>query len=282
MPFIEFQGRSRAVGPGVLTIGDGRAAGWRIEGKGLQARHALVTLERDGRVTVAGATSDAPVYVNGERLTASRTLSPDDVFVLGEASFRLLAEAPPQPEGEDGYFIDLRRSRVYPVGDGGRIGRDPGSLVLLQEPDVAKVQAEVRRSGQAFTLVPLAPHTLLNGVKVGDPAPLREGDEVAIGLTTLRFTRRAPERDLLDPGARHTPDQRRRTAERLIVAGAPTRGAARGAPRRGLPKLWLWIALVVLAVLIGAGVAAWQRGVLFAAPAWGVRVDIRPHQVPGA
>jgi FHA domain len=277
MPFIQYQGRSRPVGPGVLTIGGGREAAWRIEGKGLLARHALITLERDGRVTVVGATPDAPVYVNGERLASARPLAADDVFVLGEASFTLVEEAPAAPEGEDGHFIDLRRSRVYPVGDGGKIGREPGSMVLLQEPDVAKVQAEVRRSGANYTLVPLAPHTLLNGVKVGDPTPLREGDEVTIGLTTLRFTRRAPERDLLDPGARHTPDQRRRTAERFTTAGAPTRGASRALARRRLSRMWLWVALAVLAVLIGAGVAAWQRGVLFAAPAWGVRVDIQPH-----
>jgi FHA domain len=275
MPFIQYQGRSRAVGPGVLTIGGGREAGWRIEGKGLLARHALVTLERDGRVTVVGAAPDAPVYVNGERVSLSRVLAPDDVFVLGEASFKLLEEAPAEAEGEDGFFIDLRRSRVYPLGDGGRIGREPGSLVLLQEPDVARAQAEVKRNGPAFTLMPLAPHTLLNGVKASDPTPLREGDEVTVGLTTLRFTRRAPDREMLDPGARHTPDQRRRTAERFTTADLPTRGAARGAGRRALTRrLWLWIAL---AVLIGAGVAAWQRGLLFAAPAWGVRVDIQPH-----
>ena len=262
------------MGPGVLTIGGGREAAWRIEAKGLLARHALVTLERDGRVTIAGANPDAPIYVNGDRLTTPRALEPGDVFVIGEASFSLVDEPPAAPEGEDGYFIDLRRVVVYPVGDGGRIGRETGSLVLLQEPDVAKIQAEVKRSGGSFTLAPMAPHTLLNGVRMSDPSPLREGDEVTVGLTTLRFTRHRPERDLLDGGARHTPDQRRRTAERYSTAGAPTRGATR---RRAPLQIWVWIALAVLAVLIGATVVAWQRGVLFAAPAWGVRVEVRPH-----
>src|ERR1700712_5741230 len=100
MPFIQYQGRSRAVGPGVLTIGGGREAAWRIEGKGLLARHALVTLERDGRVTVVGGPPASPVYVNGERISASRVLEPEDVFVLAEASFKLLDEAPAEAEGE--------------------------------------------------------------------------------------------------------------------------------------------------------------------------------------
>ncbi len=263
MPFILFQQQSRAVGLGVLTIGSGREAAWRIDDYGLMPRHALVTLEREGGVTLAPAVPEAVVYVNGERLVGHRALELDDEFMLGEATFTLVDAAAVPPEGDDGYFVDLRRSRVYPVGEGGRIGREPGSLVLLQEPDVAKVQAEVRRSGNSFTLAPMAPHTLLNGVKVSDATPLREGDEVTVGLTTLRFTRRTPERELIDGGPRGTPDQRRRTAARLSVAGAPTRGGTR---RRAAPRARLWIVLaIVVAVLIGAVVAAWQRGVLFSA-----------------
>ena len=53
MPYLEYDHQTRALGPGVLSIGSGTEASWRIIGRDLMPLHAIVTLLRDGQVMLA-------------------------------------------------------------------------------------------------------------------------------------------------------------------------------------------------------------------------------------
>ena len=48
MPYLEYDHQTRALGPGVLSIGSGTESSWRIVGRDLMPLHAIITLLRDG------------------------------------------------------------------------------------------------------------------------------------------------------------------------------------------------------------------------------------------
>lgn len=69
-----------------------------------------------------------------------------------------------------------------------RIGRMADCGVQLNDPNVSRHHAEVRPSGEGFTIADLGSTngTKVNGVRVSERA-LRDGDEILIGATTLHF-----------------------------------------------------------------------------------------------
>jgi hypothetical protein len=78
------------------------------------------------------------------------------------------------------------------VGVGDRpvvIGRMPGCEVLLADPNVSRRHAEVRPSGQGWTVADLGSTngTKVNGVRASEREELHPGDEIRIGATSLRF-----------------------------------------------------------------------------------------------
>ena len=192
MPFIEISGETRSVGPGVLTIGAGTEAGWRIQGHGLHPVHLMIVPEPDGRTSLIQGAPDADIRVNGAPLENGwHSLAPGDEVGFGDLSalFRLVSRE--AEESGEGYLRDSRRGRLYRVTGGSRIGRDLSSTVLLQDPDVSRTHAEIAVENGNFVVHPHGV-TLLNGRPLGVPAPLREGDELAIGRTYLRFSRELP------------------------------------------------------------------------------------------
>ena len=192
MPFIEIGGETRSVGPGVLTIGAGTEASWRIQGHGLHPVHLMIVPEADGRTSLIQGAPDARIQVNGAELENGwHSLAPGDRIRFSDlqAEFRLVSREA-EASGE-AYLRDTRRGRLYRVTGGSRIGRDLSSTVLLQEPDVSRTHAEIALENGNFVVHPHGV-TLLNGRPLGVPAPLREGDELVIGRTYLRFSREVP------------------------------------------------------------------------------------------
>src|SRR5687768_3457505 len=112
MPYLELEHQLRPIGPGVLTVGSGTEAAWRIHGHDLAPLHAILSAGRDGRVVVSRAAAYAPISINGQELAEGRgELAFGDRLQLGQSEFiyRQVARATPSREG---FLRDTRRGRV--------------------------------------------------------------------------------------------------------------------------------------------------------------------------
>ena len=72
------------------------------------------------------------------------------------------------------------------------IGRSPSSDIVLDEPFVFSTHARFTLQGPALVLEDLQSTngTLVNGCGIDQPVTLRDGDEVQIGDTIMRVSRR--------------------------------------------------------------------------------------------
>jgi predicted component of type VI protein secretion system len=193
MPYIEFDGEVRALGPGVLTVGSAPEAGWRIQGRGIDPVHLLLSTQTGGLALLIRGTPSATVFVNGVELVAVRTqLSFGDRVVVGTAELRYRRQTP-GAEAPTGYLRDVRRGRLYQLHERSTIGRELSSTIVVHEPDVSRVHAEVIQRDEAYVLVPHGVSvTSVNGARILAATPLREGDEIGVGRTVLRFTTTLP------------------------------------------------------------------------------------------
>ena len=104
-------------------------------------------------------------------------------------------EPEPEPEPEppprehavliwDGRDVPLDRDTVV-------IGRSSGCDIVLDDPNVSRRHAEVRRLGEGFSLVDLGSTngTEVNDQRVGETS-LMNGDVIGVGTTRLTFERR--------------------------------------------------------------------------------------------
>jgi hypothetical protein len=120
------------------------------------------------------------------------------------------AEAPAPSAGDFGHTMvyspsqDARRiepvddrRRALLVGEGRRsvlsgsrvvLGRSREADIVLQDPNVSRRHAELRREDDGWQIVDLGS---TNGIKVNgrrvDSQPLRQGDQITIGVTDLTF-----------------------------------------------------------------------------------------------
>ena len=75
------------------------------------------------------------------------------------------------------------------TGDRIWIGRGASCGVRLESAAVGRIHAEIRQYGDIFLLEDMQsrPGTMLNGVTLGEPAMLRDGDQIRIGPVWLTF-----------------------------------------------------------------------------------------------
>jgi predicted component of type VI protein secretion system len=266
MAHLIYGDQTRPLGLGVLSIGSGVEASWRIREPDLLRLHALVMSDGSeaGVPTISRASNDAEIIVNGSRLGADpHRLQPGDVIVIGSHEFRFEAEAP-VVEGTPGagWLRDARRDRVYGLGqEVTTIGREAGCTVLLQEPEVAKIHARIERDGDAVRLLPeVGALMLLNGNKVEKSMRLADGDAIGIGRTVLWFTVEPPVRRALETANAMRTDRytKRVPTGRL---GVVERREEREVRQR---KVWQRaITAVAVLILVGlAGFLAWQYGLV--------------------
>jgi len=111
---------------------------------------------------------------------------------------------PSESQPAVGHLVDVRwgvSHSLHRVCTG--IGRDAANPILIRDPAASRTQAEVQRSGDAYVLHPIGTaETRVNGVVLTAPRPLAEGDVVEIAYTRLRFTRNAPDGDVV-PAPEH-------------------------------------------------------------------------------
>ena len=189
MPYLEFQNDTRTLGPGVLTIGSGTEAAWRIRDHDLLPVHAIVAPASGGDALISRARSDAAVAVNGVEIKAGEhRIRFNDVIQLNSArlTYRQVAH---EGASDIGFLRDVRRNRAYKLSHNTTIGRDAICEVLVQEPSVSRIHAEITRDRDGYHVAPKdRSYTLLNGQRLHAPTLLHEGDELGIGQTVLRFT----------------------------------------------------------------------------------------------
>ena len=116
---------------------------------------------------------------------------------LGDLAEFILRERPHDaaPSGNaPGYLHDRHRDRLYRLNDADTsIGRDVQCGVCIQDPEVSRAHAFVERRKSAngadgYVVSPAGGVTLLNGDRLVAPASLKEGDEITVGRTRLRFS----------------------------------------------------------------------------------------------
>ena len=264
MPILEFDRQARPLGPGVLTIGSGPEAGWRVLDHDLAPIHALVTLERDGRAQIARARDDVAILVNGEAMgTPLRLIKAGDIITLGAAKFFMRAAHRQDGATEASYLRDMSRGRAWSIEDRLDIGRDPICAVHLPDPDVSRIHAEVARGPNGVVVRQKGGVVFLNGTRVVGDMPLGEGDELSVGRTMLRFTHETPKTAAVV--APTDPLNRRASVgdSRLARAQTSYMGVvqARDHLDRARRKEWMKVVRVVLVVLgFGLGAAVFASG----------------------
>ena len=264
MPILEFDRQARPLGPGVLTIGSGPEAGWRVVDHDLAPIHALVTLERDGRAQLARARDDVAILVNGEAMTTPlRLIKAGDTITLGDAKFFMRAAKRQDDATETAFLRDMSRGRAWRIEDRLDIGRDPICAVHLPDPDVSRVHAEVSRGPNGVAVRQKGGVVFLNGTRVVGDMPLGEGDEISVGRTMLRFTHETPKTAAVV--APSDPLHRRPSVgdSRLSRAQTSYMGVvqARDHLDRARRKEWMKVVRVVLVVLgFGLGAAVFASG----------------------
>ena len=189
MPYLEFQNDTRTIGPGVLTIGSGAEAAWRIRDHDLLPVHAIVAPASGGDALISRGRSDAHVLVNGVEIKAGEhRIRFNDVVQLNSAKL-IYRQVAHEGASDVGFLRDVRRNRAYKLSHNTTIGRDAICEVLVQEPSVSRIHAEITRDRDGYHVAPKdRSYTLLNNERLMAPTLLREGDELAIGRTVLRFT----------------------------------------------------------------------------------------------
>jgi predicted component of type VI protein secretion system len=193
MPFIQFENDVRPLGPGVLTVGSAPGAGWRIVGRGLDPVHAMLSAQPGGHALLIRGTATSAVVVNGIELAGARTLlSFGDHLVIGTAELRYSRLAP-GADNPTAYLRDVRHGRLYQLRERSTIGRDLASTIVVHEPDVSRLHAELIQRGDAYLVVPHGVSvTSVNGARLLAPTVLQEGDEITVGRTALRFSTALP------------------------------------------------------------------------------------------
>ncbi|HVF33239.1 MAG TPA: DUF3662 and FHA domain-containing protein [Acidimicrobiales bacterium] len=91
--------------------------------------------------------------------------------------------------GPVGALVTADGNRVQVALDPVTIGRHPECDVVLDDQEVSRQHAEVRREDDQFLLVDLGSlnGTKVNGAGVKAPRGLQDGDSITIGAHTIRF-----------------------------------------------------------------------------------------------
>ena len=158
------------------------------------------------------------------------------------------------------YLIFEFERRAYPVGAGAfTIGRATSCDLVVREPAVSRIHAEVNRTPEGVVVKPFgATPTIINGLPAPGETLLHHGDEIDIGSAKLTFNEISLPLgvSIVDTSRRkHNPedvDTRRPTITNPILAG-------RANPNQGPSATLFKPAIIVGIVLV---IAAYYFGVM--------------------
>jgi pSer/pThr/pTyr-binding forkhead associated (FHA) protein len=147
--------------------------------------------------------------------------------------------------GADAWLVDERWFKAYPIVGDTTIGRSAKCTIILRDPAVSRVHAEVVRRPSGYVVIAHA-NTTLNGMAVEGETLLKEGDVIDIEVTSLRFTMSAPTGEMFLVSRDYpTPKDREEAPTRpTLHAMHPITIASR------VPVLWRRVLIVVLLVAL--------------------------------
>lgn len=185
----------------------------RLRDRSVSARQARLSLENDGWLLEHLATASNPTLVNGEAVRR-QSVAPGDRIRMGRVMLevRSLADAsvcgPNEreerteiirvdesaaqttvmraPSGVWGHIVVLQgpgrlQGARFPLqGDSVRLGRQPDCEIVLLDPGISRLHAEVARDGERVVLRNKSQTnpTVRNGLRVAAETALAHGDEI--------------------------------------------------------------------------------------------------------
>jgi ABC-type multidrug transport system ATPase subunit/pSer/pThr/pTyr-binding forkhead associated (FHA) protein len=181
-------GRRLPIAAGGLVIGRDPASDVRVDSPRASRRHARVDVAGGGH-SVVDLGSGNGTYVNGERVHGeARALRSGDAIAVGDDELRYVTGRATQmlspgtlAPAPDAQRLELTAQRVS-------VGRDPGNDVVLDDPNVSRFHAELRRTPGGAEVRDLGSR---NGTRVDGATiqrgPLRPGSVVGVGPYRLVF-----------------------------------------------------------------------------------------------
>ena len=257
MPFLEYDGTTRALAPGETLVGSGSQATWRVTSADLAARHFSIIVDGSGAATLRPYSPQNIVVVNGRQVPGNGVgLTTGDRVAAGSTLFHFLAsENSPRPQAAasagPALLVDEAERTVYTLRKRTvSIGRDAASTVVVRDPAVSRFHADVRgEAGEHVVYSSGAAGTKVNGEAVETPRLLQEGDKLSVGTTTLRFTRQpAPVGFDVSQGSEAEEDKQTRR-DTIVAANAVTGEGGKYASKKS-PMLPIVIGVLVVAVII--------------------------------
>lgn len=202
MPYLHIGRQTLELRPGETVVGSGAQASWRMPDLDLAPQHFSVTVEPQGSARVCAVSAQHVVVVDGHQVGLDG-LELTDGAAIGAGGGRFVYTARPLLESADraedaavepAVLLDDTARRAYAVGTGElTIGRDRASTVIVRDPSVSRVHAEiVAEAGRHVIHSVGSGGTRVNGYRISAPHVLEEGDRVEIGEVRLLYTRRPP------------------------------------------------------------------------------------------
>ena len=186
-PATVLHGGRRIPLEGTLTIGRLPDNDVTIATEAVSRHHARIEAARGG-FWIADLGSRNGTRLNGERFSGeSRWLSNGDSIVIGGETLRFLAGE--ETRAAAGPQQPVKGTQVVQfTGDQLTLGRDRANDVVLEDPNVSRFHAEVRRVDGRVAVRDLASRngTRVNGALV-ETAVLEPGSEVGVGPYSLIF-----------------------------------------------------------------------------------------------
>lgn len=172
-----------------MTIGRDPDNDLVIEGASASRRHAVIVAD-GGRHYVSDLGSGNGTLLNGEVLrNASRWLNSGDSIEIGHEQLRYISGeqtmfgTAPEREPRAAQMVNLAGATLT-------MGRDPGNDLVLDDPNVSRFHAEVRRTadgGAELRDLGSRNGTRLDREFIRQRAPIRAGSEIGIGPFRLVY-----------------------------------------------------------------------------------------------
>lgn len=162
----------------------------------LSRRHARIVI-RGTEAVLEDLMSTNGTFVNGERLDAPHALRAGDKVELGACTLEFVPAPPPAPtrtgsvgEGTLKIISGPGAGESMTVRGSATIGRDEGSDLRVQDPEVSRSHAKVTvQDGTAWIDdLKSTNGTYVNGERVLEHQSLVGGDRIQVGLTIIELT----------------------------------------------------------------------------------------------
>lgn len=181
------------------SVGRGRNTDIRLKLPSVSRSHAVVALRKDG-FYVFDTESKQGVYVNGEKIDGESQISHGDTVAFGMEimKFYVGSEAAGDvknvenlvPDNRQYVLTDIVSADEFPLeGDYVTVGREKGSNIEISAQNVSRKQVVLTNEKGMWYLHNLSKNvpTLLNGLPITKPTPLRSGDVIKFGDFAFMF-----------------------------------------------------------------------------------------------